>query len=99
MANQVISGPFVGKTRAQLLVLLSAAQDSLANGGGQITGASIGGQSFGKTSGLSVTERIKLITAALAQVDPDYLPPGQTVYGQFTSPDSGGCFRLPGAYG
>lgn len=85
--NRVISGPYVGKTKAELLVLLTDAQTALGAGGGQITGASIGGQSFGKTQGLAITERIRLITAALAQVDPDYLSPGATVYGRFTSPD------------
>lgn len=86
LANKVLTGPFVGKTKAELLTLLTAAQAALANGGGQVTGASVGGQSFGKTPGLSATERIRMIVAALAQVDPDYLAPGHSISVRFTDP-------------
>lgn len=70
--------------------MLRAAQESLASGGGVVMGASVGGQSFSKTAGLSVTERIRMITQALAQVDPDYLAPSSSVYVRFSDP-SGDC--------
>jgi hypothetical protein len=86
LAQKVIFGPFVGKTKAELLVMLEAQQAKLANGGGAVTGASVGGQSVSKTPGLSPVEMIRLITQALAQVDPDYIAPSGTIYGRFTDP-------------
>lgn len=85
---KVLFGPFVGKTKSELIVMLTAAQELLANGGGVVTGASVGGQSYSKTSGIPVTERIKMITAALAQVDPDYLAPSNAIYARFSDPSN-----------
>lgn len=68
--------------------MLTAAQELLASGGGVVTGASVGGQSYSKTAGISVTERIKLITQALSQVDPDYLAPSASVYARFSDPSA-----------
>jgi hypothetical protein len=84
-SNKVLSGPFIGKTKAELLTLLRAAQDELADGGATVTSASVNGQSFSKTQGPSVLSRIRLIQAALAQVDPDYLAPGHTINVRFGS--------------
>ena len=68
--------------------MLTDAQALLASGGGVVTGASVGGQSYSKTAGISVTERIRMITQALAQVDPDYMGPGNPVYVRFSDPSS-----------
>jgi len=82
-SNKVLSGPYVGKTKAEMHALLTAAQARLAGGGGQITGASVNGQSFQKTAGASVRTEIREITAALAQVDPDFIAPSSTIRVRF----------------
>jgi hypothetical protein len=84
MSARVLSGPYVGKSKAELKVLLAAAQARLAGGGGQITGASVNGQSFQKTAGASVRTEIRELTAALAQVDPDFIAPTSTIRVRFT---------------
>jgi hypothetical protein len=83
---RVMRGPFVGRTRAELLALLRDAQDELGEGGDNITSASINGQQFSAGGGPSVLSRIRLITAALAQVDPDFIAPQSTINVRF-----GGC--------
>lgn len=66
--------------------MLRTAQEALANGGGSLTGATVNGQSFQKTAGLSPMARIRLIQAALAQVDPDYIAPSQQMVVRFGCP-------------
>jgi len=83
MPATVLSGPYVGKTKYELTVLLKAAQARLAGGGGQIIGGSVNGQSFQKTSGGSVRTEIRDITSALAQVDPDFIAPSATIRVRF----------------
>ena len=85
-ANKVVSGPFVGKSAAELKILLREAQAELGEGGGSLIGASLNGQSIQKTAGPSVLSRIRLLTQALAQVDPDFIAPSATIRVRF-----GGC--------
>lgn len=79
-------GPYVGRTRAELLGILRDAQNELADGGDNITSASINGQQFSAGGGPSVLQRIRLVQAALAQVDPDFIAPSGTINVRF-----GGC--------
>jgi hypothetical protein len=83
--NKVQFGPYIGKSKPELLVILRAAQDRLAGGGGQLIGASVNGQSFQKSGGATVRTEIREITAALAQVDPDYIAPSHTIAARFRS--------------
>ena len=87
-SSRVLHGPFVGKTKAELQALLVTAQNELSEGGDTITSASVNGQSFSTGGqGPSVLGRIRMITAALAQVDPDFIAPHQTMNVRF----GGGC--------
>lgn len=79
-------GPFVGRTRAELLAILRDAQNELAEGGDNITSASVNGQQFSASGGPSVLQRIRMVTSALAQVDPDFIAPSGTINVRF-----GGC--------
>lgn len=63
--------------------MLNAAQAELAEGGDKLSSASVNGQQFSQGGGPSVLARIKLITAALAQVDPEYTPPSPTINVRF----------------
>lgn len=83
LANKVLFGPYIGKSKPELLVLLRDAQSRLSGGGGQLTGASVNGQSFQKNAGASVNSEIRAITAALAQVDPDFIAPSHTIAVRF----------------
>ena len=85
LCNKVQFGPYVGKSKPELLALLREAQSRLAGGGGQLTGASVNGQSFQKTAGASVRSEIRELTAALAQVDPDFIAPSSTIAIRFGS--------------
>lgn len=82
-SNRVLTGPFAGKTKAELRALLTAAQQELIDGGGSLTGASVNGQSFQKTAGPTPLTRIRLIQSALAQVDPDFIAPSHTIAMRF----------------
>lgn len=79
ISTRVRSGPFVGKTKPELIVLLNAAQAELAEGGDNITSASVNGQQFSAGGGPSVLSRIRIITAALAQVDANFTAPSPTI--------------------
>lgn len=94
-STKVLYGPFIGYTKADLLPLLTAAQEAFAAGDSKITGAAVGGQSFGRTAGMSASERIRQIVGALAQVDPDYLAPANQVYARMSDPGLGPCVPWP----
>ena len=84
---RVLHGPFVGRTKVELQALLRDAQNELGEGGDNITSASINGQQFSAGGGPSVLQRIRLLTSALAQVDPDFIAPSNTINVRF----GGGC--------
>lgn len=87
-SSRVLHGPFVGKTKAELQALLATAQTELGEGGDSITSASVNGQSFSTGgNGPSVLGRIRMIRAALAQVDPDFIAPQSAINVRF----GGGC--------
>lgn len=83
LSNRVRTGPFAGKTKAELQALLTDAQSQLAAGGASLTGASVNGQSLQLTPGPTVLSRIKLLQAALAQVDATFVPPSHTLAVRF----------------
>lgn len=67
-ANRVLSGRLAGFTKAQVEALWTAYQaDPMAS---VITQASINGQSLSFGSGLTSSEKSRIIRDALAQVDP-----------------------------
>lgn len=85
MANTVLTGPLAGYTKPQLLALRVELQQALMSGG-TLVGASVNGQSFSKTPGLGAAERLRIVNAALAQVDPTAFAEGSTIYTRFSSP-------------
>lgn len=80
---RVERGPYVGKTKEEMRALLVAAQERLSSGGGTLLGSSVNGQSFQFAAGMSPIAQIRLIQAALAQVDPSFVAPSNQIAVRF----------------
>jgi hypothetical protein len=79
--NRVLSGRLAGFTKAEVEALwLAYKADPFAS---VITAASINGQSLSFGQGVGTAERQRILQNALAQVDPAWSPPSQTLRVRF----------------
>lgn len=79
--NRVISGPYLGFTKAELLVELARYKDAAKAAGSRLTGATVNGQSFtyGPRGDWSLQQWSRQLQAALSLVDPTYQMPSATI--------------------
>lgn len=86
MAAKIPTGPLAGYTLAQLTALRTTLQEEMMRGQGTLTGSGVNGQSFSFAPGLSVTARLRMVNAAIAQLQPASAEPRNTIYARFSSP-------------
>lgn len=81
LSNRVISGPYLGFTKAELLDELDRYKAAAKLAGSRLTGSTVNGQSFtfGPRGDWSLAQWSKQLQAALSLVDPTYRPPSQTI--------------------
>lgn len=80
-SNRVISGPYLGFTKAELLVELDRYKAAAKTAGSRLIGASVNGQSFsyGPRGDWSLQQWSRQLQKALAMVDPSYTAPSNTM--------------------
>jgi hypothetical protein len=80
-SNRVLSGLYAGFTRAEMLIEWDRYKAALQKSGSRLQGATVNGQNvqFGPRADLSLTSWGRAIRQALAQVDPDWIAPTQTI--------------------
>jgi hypothetical protein len=84
-SGRVLSGPYAGFTRAEMQAEFSRYKTALTSSGSALAGASISGQSvsFGPRRDWSLAEWGRQVQTALAQVDPSFCSPSQTIAVRF----------------
>jgi hypothetical protein len=82
---RVLSGPYAGFTRAEMLAEFQRYKSQLLASGSSLQGASVNGQSlsFGPRRDWTLTEWGRQVQAALAQVDPSFTSPSATIRVRF----------------
>lgn len=94
-SNRVLTGVYAGFTRAEMLVEWNRYKTALTTQtGSRLQGATVNGQNiqFGPRADMSLTAWGRAIRMALAQVDPDWIGPGSTIYIRFGPGDNGAPF-------
>lgn len=82
---RVLSGPYAGFTRAEMQTEFARYKAALTTSGSALSGASVNGQSlsFGPRRDWTLLEWGRQVQAALAQVDPQFCAPSQSVAVRF----------------
>lgn len=86
-SSKVITGPYFGFTKAEMRTEYDRYKAEIQKSGSRISGASISGQSFtyGPRGDWSLQTWAVNLRSALAQVDPDFLPPSGQIVTRFSS--------------
>ena len=80
-SNRVLSGPYAGFTKAEMIVEWNRYKTELQKCGSRLMGATVNGQNFqfGPRGDMGLTTWGRALRMALSQVDPGWIAPSSTI--------------------